>query len=202
MAPKRIFDVVLVLVFLPVLLPVCVVSAILVRLRLGSPVLFRQLRPGLNGELFEMYKFRSMLDARDEQGNVLADDERLTPFGRRLRASSLDELPALWHVLRGQMSLVGPRPLLPEYLPLYNAEQCRRHDVLPGITGWAQINGRNLLSWDQKFKLDIWYVDNRSLRLDVKILLTTVGRVLKRDGIVATNNATMTKFTGNTTTLE
>ena len=200
--PKRIFDVALILVSLPILLPVCAVIAILVRHRLGSPVLFQQVRPGINGKLFKMYKFRSMRDFRDTSGNLLADESRLTPFGVRLRASSLDELPALWNVLRGQMSMVGPRPLLVEYLPLYDATQRRRHEVLPGITGWAQVNGRNTLSWDEKFVLDIWYVDNHSLRLDVKILWITIGRVVRREGISASNHVTMPKFTGTKASTE
>ncbi|MDC0434875.1 sugar transferase [bacterium] len=199
---KRLYDCLLILLFLPIILPVCAVTAILVRSRLGSPVLFRQMRPGMDGRLFEMYKFRSMLDCTDSKGEVLADEKRLTSFGARLRASSLDELPALWNVLLGQMSLVGPRPLLPEYLPLYNADQRRRHEVLPGITGWAQVNGRNTLSWDEKFALDIWYVENRSLWLDTRVLLRTIGRVVQRDGISASNNATMTKFTGTSTSNE
>ena len=199
---KRMFDTVLILLSLPVILPVSVLIAITIRLRLGSPVIFRQARPGINGELFEMYKFRSMLDSRDAEGKLLEDNKRLTRFGTRLRASSLDELPALWNVLRGQMSLVGPRPLLPEYLPLYNTEQSRRHEVLPGITGWAQVNGRNKISWDEKFALDIWYVDNHNLVIDTKILFHTVVRVAQRDGISASDNVTMSKFSGTSTDTE
>ncbi|WP_281400976.1 sugar transferase [sulfur-oxidizing endosymbiont of Gigantopelta aegis] len=164
---------------------------------LGQPVLFRQKRPGLKGEIFEMIKFRSMLDARDENGQVLADERRLTPFGVWLRSTSLDELPELWNVLKGDMSLVGPRPLLVEYLPLYSQQQARRHEVRPGITGWAQINGRNAVSWDEKFAMDVWYVDNQSFWLDIKILFLTVKKVLVRDGIAADGEATMVKFSGN-----
>lgn len=171
--------------------------ALLVRYQMGSPVLFRQARPGLDGELFEMIKFRTMRDALDAEGRQLPDEERLTRFGRFLRASSLDELPELWNVLIGDMSMVGPRPLLPEYLPLYSDEQARRHNVRPGITGWAQVNGRNALSWDEKFAHDVWYVDNRSFVLDLKILLATAARVLMRDGINADGEATMYPFKGN-----
>jgi len=193
---KRTLDVALVLLALPVLLPAGLLSALLVRRRLGSPVLFRQMRPGRGGRLFELVKFRSMRDAAGADGLPLEDEERLTPFGRKLRSTSLDELPTLVNVLRGDMSLVGPRPLLPEYLPLYTAEQARRHVVRPGITGWAQINGRNNLSWPEKLALDVWYVDNRSLRLDARILLATIGKVWNRDGISAADHATMSRFTG------
>lgn len=168
-----------------------------IRRKLGSPAFFRQVRPGRNGRPFNLIKFRTMTDARGLDGQVLPDADRLTPFGRFLRATSLDELPELWNVLKGDMSLVGPRPLLMDYLPLYSAEQSRRHEVRPGITGWAQINGRNALSWDEKFKLDVWYVDNRSLWLDIKILLLTVRKVLVRDGISAAGEATMSRFTGS-----
>ncbi|MDQ0013666.1 lipopolysaccharide/colanic/teichoic acid biosynthesis glycosyltransferase [Variovorax boronicumulans] len=168
-----------------------------IRRKLGSPVFFRQARPGLHGRPFQMVKFRTMTAARASDGQLLPDAERLTAFGRFLRASSLDELPELWNVLKGDMSLVGPRPLLMDYLPLYSAEQSRRHEVRPGITGWAQINGRNALSWDEKFKLDVWYVDNRSLWLDIKILWLTVRKVLVRDGISAAGEATMPRFTGS-----
>lgn len=164
---------------------------------MGSPVLFRQVRPGIDGKPFEMVKFRTMKDAIDAQGNPLPDAERLTSFGQFLRSSSLDELPELWNVLKGDMSLVGPRPLLMEYLPLYSAEQYRRHDVRPGVTGWAQINGRNTLSWKEKFALDVWYVDNRSLWLDIKILFLTIKKVVVRDGISADGEATMSRFEGN-----
>lgn len=167
-----------------------------VRRKLGSPVLFTQVRPGLHGKPFRMVKFRTMTDARDASGALLPDAQRLTPFGRFLRASSLDELPELWNVLRGDMSLVGPRPLLVEYLPLYSTEQARRHEVRPGITGWAQINGRNAISWADKFALDVWYVDHRSMWLDVHILWLTVRKVLVRDGISAPGDATMPKFEG------
>lgn len=193
---KRLFDLVLVIALLPVLLPVTAIVALIVRRQMGSPVIFRQQRPGLHGEPFEMLKFRTMRDAVDQDGRPLADAERITDFGRFLRASSLDELPELWNVLKGEMSLVGPRPLLMDYLPLYDAEQARRHDVRPGVTGWAQINGRNALTWEQKFALDSWYVDNRSLWLDVGILFSTFAKVLKREGISADGEATMPKFVG------
>ena len=168
-----------------------------IRRKLGSPVFFRQKRPGRHGKPFEMVKFRTMTNARGPDGQLLPDGLRLTPFGRFLRAASLDELPELWNVLKGDMSLVGPRPLLIEYLPLYSPEQSRRHAVRPGITGWAQVNGRNALSWDEKFKLDVWYVDHRSLWLDIKILWLTVRKVLVREGISAAGEATMSKFTGS-----
>jgi lipopolysaccharide/colanic/teichoic acid biosynthesis glycosyltransferase len=196
---KRLFDIVasclaLLLFSLPLLF-----LTWQVRRKLGSPAFFRQTRPGLNGRPFNMVKFRTMTDARGADGQLLADAERLTSFGRFLRASSLDELPELWNVLKGDMSLVGPRPLLMEYLPLYSAEQSRRHEVRPGITGWAQINGRNALSWEEKFKLDVWYVDNRSMWLDIEILWLTVRKVLVRDGISAAGEATMSKFIGSRT---
>ena len=194
---KRSFDLLLILVGFPILLPVTIVVALLVRFNLGSPVLFRQTRPGMNGKPFEMVKFRTMRDALDSNGNPLPDEERLTKFGRLLRATSLDELPELWNVLKGDMSLVGPRPLLMEYLPLYSDEQARRHEARPGVTGWAQVNGRNAISWDEKFKLDIWYVDNQSLWLDIKILFLTVLKVFKRDGISQDGQATMEKFKGS-----
>ncbi|HMS27499.1 MAG TPA: sugar transferase [Burkholderiaceae bacterium] len=165
--------------------------------KLGRPVIFSQLRPGLHGQAFKMVKFRTMTDARGVDGKLLPDADRLTRLGQFLRASSLDELPELWNVLKGEMSLVGPRPLLLEYLPLYSSEQARRHHVRPGITGWAQVNGRNALSWDEKFKLDVWYVDNRSVWLDIKILWLTIRKVLMRDGISAAGEATMSKFTGS-----
>lgn len=194
---KRFFDSVAAGVGLLLLSPLFVLVAMLVRVNLGSPVLFRQLRPGLNGKPFRMVKFRTMRDAVDAQGHVLPDDQRLTSFGRFLRSASLDELPGLWNVLTGDMSLVGPRPLLMEYLPLYSPEQARRHEVRPGITGWAQVNGRNAISWEEKFKLDVWYVDNQSLWLDIRILLLTVKKVVVRDGISADGEATMTRFTGS-----
>ena len=194
---KRVFDIFLaalaLLMFsIPILLLIWQI-----RSKLGSPAFFRQMRPGQNGKPFQMVKFRSMTDALGSDGQLLPDADRLTPFGRFLRASSLDELPGLWNVLKGDMSLVGPRPLLMEYLPLYSPEQARRHNVQPGITGWAQVNGRNALSWDDKFKLDVWYVDNRSLWLDIKILWLTVRKVLVREGISAAGEATMSKFTGS-----
>lgn len=194
---KRNFDVFASAFGLLLLSPVIAIVAWQIRNKLGSPVLFRQIRPGLNGKSFEMIKFRTMRDAVDSKGNSLPDSERMTPFGSFLRSSSLDELPELWNVLKGDMSLVGPRPLLMEYLPLYSPEQYRRHEVRPGITGWAQVNGRNALSWEEKFKLDVWYVDNRSFWLDLKIIFLTIKKVLVRDGISADGEATMSKFTGN-----
>ncbi|MNF93554.1 putative sugar transferase EpsL [compost metagenome] len=193
---KRLFDIAASAFGLLLLAPVIAIVAWQIRRKLGSPVLFRQLRPGLNGKPFAMIKFRTMRDAVDAAGNPLPDSERMTPFGSFLRSSSLDELPELWNVLKGDMSLVGPRPLLMEYLPLYSSEQYRRHEARPGVTGWAQINGRNALSWDEKFKLDIWYVDNRSFWLDLKIILLTIKKVVVRDGISADGEATMAKFTG------
>jgi len=194
---KRTFDLTVALCALILLLPVMLMTALLIRIKLGTPVLFKQNRPGLHGQIFEMIKFRSMRDAVDDLGNALPDSERLTPFGEKLRASSLDELPGLWNVLKGDMSLVGPRPLLVEYLPLYSNEQAKRHNVRPGITGWAQINGRNAISWDQKFTLDVWYVENESFWLDIKILLLTVKKVFIKDGISGDGEATMSKFTGS-----
>lgn len=194
---KRLFDIVGSFCGLVLLAPVIAFVAWQVSRKLGSPVLFRQVRPGLAGKSFEMLKFRSMRDAMDAEGKPLPDSERMTPFGVFLRSSSLDELPGLWNVLKGDMSLVGPRPLLMEYLPLYSPEQYRRHEVQPGITGWAQVNGRNAISWEDKFKLDIWYVDNQSLWLDIRIILLTVKKVLLRDGISADGEATMAKFTGS-----
>ncbi|MHB8949247.1 MAG: sugar transferase [Rhodoferax sp.] len=197
---KRFFDFVLATLALLLLGIPLLMLIWQVRRKLGSPVFFRQTRPGLHGGPFEMVKFRTMTDARGDDGNLLSDAERLTAFGRFLRATSLDELPELWNVLRGDMSLVGPRPLLMEYLPLYSPEQARRHEVRPGITGWAQVNGRNALSWDDKFKLDVWYVDHRSLWLDVKILWLTVRKVLVREGISAPGDATMPVFKGTNLT--
>ena len=194
---KRLFDIFVILCGLLLLIPVSAIVAWQIRRKLGSPVLFRQTRPGKNGEPFEMIKFRSMRDALDAEGNPLPDSERMTPFGQFLRSSSLDELPELWNVLKGEMSLVGPRPLLMEYLPLYSKVQFRRHEVRPGITGWAQVNGRNAISWEEKFKLDLWYVDNHSLWLDIKILWLTIRKVLVREGISAEGEATMQKFRGN-----
>jgi lipopolysaccharide/colanic/teichoic acid biosynthesis glycosyltransferase len=194
---KRTFDLLASASALLVLSPVLLGVAYMVRKNLGSPVLFRQVRPGMHGKPFEMIKFRTMLDAVDAQGNVLPDEVRLTPFGRFLRSTSLDELPELWNVLKGDMSLVGPRPLLMEYLPLYSPEQARRHEARPGVTGWAQVNGRNAISWEDKFKLDVWYVDNQSLWLDIRIIFLTIKKVLVRDGISAEGEATMSKFTGS-----
>jgi lipopolysaccharide/colanic/teichoic acid biosynthesis glycosyltransferase len=195
---KRALDVLVSVAALVALFPVIAVVALLIHRKLGTPVLFRQTRPGKDGKPFQMVKFRTMLDAVDAQGNSLPDSERMTAFGHLLRSTSLDELPGLWSVLKGEMSLVGPRPLLMEYLPLYSKEQYRRHDVRPGVTGWAQVNGRNAISWDEKFKLDVWYVDNRSFWLDIKILFFTVKKVLVRDGISGGGEVTMGKFTGNT----
>ena len=194
---RRFFDLSVTLLALLLLALPLLLLALLVRTKLGSPVFFRQTRPGLHGKPFEMVKFRTMTDARDAQGELLPDSERLPPFGRFLRSSSLDELPELWNVLKGEMSLVGPRPLLMEYLPLYTPQQYRRHEVRPGVTGWAQVNGRNAISWEEKFALDVWYVENQSFWLDVKILFLTVKKVLVKDGISATGEATMTKFTGS-----
>jgi len=193
---KRLFDIFASALGLLVLSPVIAFTAWRIRKKLGSPVLFRQTRPGLNGKPFEMIKFRTMRDAVYPNGTPLPDAERMTPFGAFLRSSSLDELPELINVLKGDMSLVGPRPLLMEYLPLYSKEQFRRHEAKPGVTGLAQINGRNELSWDEKFKLDVWYINNRSFLLDLKIILATVKKVLVRDGISASGEATMSKFTG------
>lgn len=193
---KRLVDVVLASLGLLVLAPVILLVAIAIRRRLGSPVIFSQVRPGLHGKPFKMVKFRTMRDAFDADGNPLPDAQRMTPFGNFLRASSLDELPELWNVLKGDMSLVGPRPLLMEYLPLYSLEQYRRHEVRPGISGWAQVNGRNALSWEDKFDLDVWYVDNRSLALDLKIIFLTLKKVVIREGINGAGEATMSKFTG------
>ncbi|MFS6938703.1 sugar transferase [Neisseria animaloris] len=194
---KRLLDIIASALGLIVLSPVFLVLIYLIRKNLGSPVFFTQTRPGMNGKPFKMVKFRSMRDATDSDGHPLPDSERLTPFGRKLRSTSLDELPELWNVLKGEMSLVGPRPLLMEYLPLYNAFQYRRHEMRPGITGWAQVNGRNAISWNEKFQLDVWYIDNHSFWLDLKILLLTVKKVFVREGISAEGEATTTKFTGN-----
>lgn len=194
---KRFFDVMVAATALVALAPLFALLALLIRFKLGSPVLFRQVRPGLHGEPFQMVKFRSMRDAVDGAGKPLPDAERLAGFGRLLRSSSLDELPELWNVLRGDMSLVGPRPLLMEYLPFYSPEQRRRHEVRPGITGWAQVNGRNAISWDEKFRLDVWYVDNRSFLVDLRILALTVRKVFAREGISGQGEATMSRFTGS-----
>lgn len=194
---KRIFDVTVSALGLILLSPLLLILALLVRINLGAPVFFSQERPGLNEKIFRLYKFRSMKNAVDSKGNLLPDEARLSKFGKLLRASSLDELPELFNVLKGEMSLVGPRPLLVKYLPLYSPEQHRRHDVLPGITGWAQVNGRNAISWEEKFRLDVWYVDHWTPGLDLKILLMTVKKVFIREGISAENQATMEEFTGS-----
>ncbi len=194
---KRLLDLALTIAATPILLPLGIVIALVVRVMHGSPVLFRQTRPGQDGRPFEMMKFRTMTDACDENGDLLPDCERLTSFGRFLRRTSLDELPEFWNVVKGDMSLVGPRPLLMEYLDCYTPEQGRRHDVPPGITGWAQVNGRNAISWEQKFALDVWYVDNRSLMLDLRILVMTVLQVIRGHGVSAAEHATMPPFTGS-----
>jgi lipopolysaccharide/colanic/teichoic acid biosynthesis glycosyltransferase len=193
---KRLFDILSSIIGLVLFLPLLLFLAFLIQRKLGSPVFFRQIRPGKNGKSFEMIKFRTMIDGIDANGNLLADEQRITPFGNFVRSTSLDELPELFNVLKGDMSLIGPRPLLIEYLPLYTQEQFRRHEVRPGVTGWAQVNGRNAISWEEKFRLDVWYVDNQSFWLDIKILCLTVKKVLMRDGISADGEATMTKFTG------
>lgn len=194
---KRFFDILAAFTLIFLLLFPLIILAITVRIKLGSPILFTQIRPGLNGAPFTLYKFRTMNETLDEYGNLLNDEDRLTPFGQILRRTSLDELPELWNVLKGDMSLVGPRPLLMEYLPLYTEEQYRRHEMRPGITGWAQVNGRNLLSWDERFKLDVWYVDHHSILLDLKILMITVKKVIKREGVAAKGEVTMPKFKGH-----
>jgi lipopolysaccharide/colanic/teichoic acid biosynthesis glycosyltransferase len=193
---KRLFDLIVSSFALLLFSPIIALVSWKIRKNLGSPVFFRQARPGLHGKSFEMIKFRTMKDAVDAQGNPLPDSERMTSFGSKLRNSSLDELPELWNVFKGDMSLVGPRPLLMEYLPLYSPEQARRHEVRPGVTGWAQINGRNAISWEEKFKLDVWYVDNRSFWLDFKILLLTVKKVISKEGISAQGEVTMPPFKG------
>ena len=194
---KRLFDLVVALLLLPSIFLMCLMITLFVKIKLGSPVIFSQSRPGLNGKIFNMVKFRTMTNKCDLDGNLLPDSIRLTKFGKFLRSTSLDELPGLWNVIKGNMSLVGPRPLLVEYLPLYNDNQVRRHEVLPGITGWAQVNGRNAISWDEKFDLDVWYVDNQSIWLDVKILWLTVKKVIMRDGINQDGQATSEYFKGN-----
>ena len=196
---KRLLDIIIASIALILLSPLYAFVAYKVKKNLGSPVLFRQVRPGLHGKPFEMIKFRTMKDAVDEQGNPLPDSERLTPFGQMLRSTSLDEMPELWNVIKGDMSIVGPRPLLMEYLPLYSPEQAKRHDVRPGMTGHAQVNGRNAIGWEEKFKLDTWYVENQSIWLDFKIMFKTVHKVLAKDDISAEGEATMTKFTGTKT---
>jgi sugar transferase EpsL len=194
---KRLLDLLISILILLLLLPLILVIAILVRFKLGSPILFKQERPGLRGKPFYVYKFRSMTGARDSTGGLLSDDKRLTPFGKIMRKFSLDEFPQLFNVIKGDLSLVGPRPLLMEYLPLYTEEQAKRHDVRPGITGWAQVNGRNSISWEDKFKLDVWYVENQGLVLDLKIILLTFFKVLKTEGVSQNNHATMEKFIGS-----
>ena len=194
---KRLFDIIASASGLIILSPVCLMLAYLIRKNLGAPVFFTQERPGKDGKPFKMIKFRSMRDAVDKDGNPLPDSERLTPFGKKLRAASLDELPELWNVLKGDMSLVGPRPLLMSYLPLYNDFQFRRHEMRPGVTGWAQVNGRNAISWDEKFAYDIWYIDHFSLWFDMKILFLTIKKVFIKEGISAEGEATMPYFTGN-----
>ena len=193
---KRGLDIVLSGAALVALSPVLLVTAGLVRVKLGSPVVFCQERPGKNEKIFKLYKFRSMTDAKDENGDLLPDEVRLTRFGRLLRSTSLDELPELWNIFKGDMSIVGPRPLLVKYLPLYNERQKHRHDVTPGLTGWAQVNGRNAISWEEKFELDVWYVENISFALDVKIIFLTVMKVFRREGISAEGEATMGEFRG------
>lgn len=194
---KRIFDFLVALVALVILLPFVLVVAALVAVKLGRPVLFFQDRPGKDGKIFRLVKFRSMTNARDDRGELLSNAQRMTPFGQKLRSLSLDELPTLLNVLRGQMSIVGPRPLMVAYLPLYNKEQARRHEVKPGITGWAQVNGRNAISWDEKFKFDVWYVDHRSFLLDLKIIWMTAGKVIRREGISHEGDVAMPRFTGS-----
>jgi lipopolysaccharide/colanic/teichoic acid biosynthesis glycosyltransferase len=193
---KRTLDIIISATALMVFAPLILCLMWLVRIRLGRPVFYFQLRPGLNGELFRMYKFRTMTNETAPDGSLLPDGERLQPFGRFLRSTSLDELPGLWNVLKGNLSLVGPRPLLVEYLPLYSPDQARRHEVKPGLTGWAQVNGRNAISWDEKFELDVWYIDNRTIWLDVKILLLTVIKVFKREGINTPSDTIMPRFEG------
>jgi lipopolysaccharide/colanic/teichoic acid biosynthesis glycosyltransferase len=194
---KRIFDLILALVSLIIFSPVLLIVSILVCLNIGSPIFFRQSRPGLLGKPFEMIKFRTMLNIYDVEGKLIEDKDRLTAFGKFLRSTSIDELPELWNVIKGEMSIVGPRPLLIEYLPLYSEFQFQRHNVKPGITGLAQINGRNSIDWNKRFDYDVWYVENHTLWVDLKILLLTIKKVLKNEGITATNSATMTKFRGN-----
>jgi len=194
---KRIFDLFLVLLGLPLIFLIYLLLALLVLAKFNFPILFKQSRPGLHGKIFNIYKFRTMTNERDKEGVLLSDDLRLTKFGKLLRSTSLDELPSLWNVLKGEMSLVGPRPLLVEYLPLYSSKQARRHEVKPGITGWAQVNGRNAISWDEKFDLDVWYVDNQSTLLDIKILYITIKKVITRSGINQDGQATIKNFKGN-----
>tara|TARA_B100000700_G_scaffold331657_1_gene466633 strand:- start:19508 stop:20101 length:594 start_codon:yes stop_codon:yes gene_type:complete len=194
---KRVFDIVFSALLILLLAPILFITAALVALKLGRPVIFSQVRPGLHGKPFKMFKFRSMTDGKDEHGELLSDEQRLTPFGAKLRATSLDELPELFNILKGDMSFVGPRPLLMQYLPLYNERQSKRHNVRPGLTGWAQINGRNDMSWQDKFEHDVWYVENQSLALDIKIMYQTLGKVIKSEGVVAEGQATTKFFEGN-----
>jgi len=194
---KRIFEILVIILSSPILIPIVFLVVLIIKFKLGSPVLFKQFRPGLNGKVFNMIKFRTMSCVRDENGDFLPDSERVGKFGKFLRSTSLDELAGLWNVLNGDMSLVGPRPLLVEYLPFYSKRQARRHEVKPGITGWAQVNGRNSISWEEKFELDVWYVDNQSIWLDIKILWLTVKKVLFREGVSAKGEVTTTKFTGS-----
>ena len=193
---KRITDILIAGSALLLLSPIILIVAVLIYLKLGSPIFFRQSRPGLHGKTFQMIKFRSMLDAYDADGKPLPNDQRLSPFGKKLRATSIDELPELWNVLKGDMSLVGPRPLLVDYLPLYNDRQKRRHNMKPGVTGWAQINGRNAISWEEKFEYDVWYVDNQSFWLDIKIMFFTIYKVFKHEGITHASDVAMPRFTG------
>jgi sugar transferase EpsL len=193
---KRLFDFLLAIVATMIFLPIILLLMLMIRCVIGSPVIFKQMRPGLNGNVFYIYKFRTMSNAKNSKGKLLSDAERMTKFGKFLRSTSLDELPSLLNVLKGEMSLVGPRPLLVEYLPLYSAVEARRHEVKPGVTGWAQVNGRNAISWEDKFALDVWYVDNQSFYLDIKIILMTIKKVFIRSGISAEGEATMPKFTG------
>ena len=199
---KRFFDIIASAISLFILAPVILFIAFLIQRKLGSPILFYQVRPGKNAKPFQMTKFRTMREDFDQDGRILSDSERIAPFGNFLRNSSLDELPELWNVLKGDMSLVGPRPLLMEYLPLYSTEQARRHNVRPGITGWAQVNGRNAISWEEKFKYDIWYVDNQSFWLDMKIIWMTIKKVIAREGISAEGEATMPSFTGTSDSVD
>ena len=194
---KTIFDLLLIFLSLPLSLPIYLLLILLVLYKFKFPILFKQPRPGLNGKVFNIYKFRTMTNKKDKNGILLPDELRITKFGKFLRSTSLDELPSLWNVLKGEMSLVGPRPLLVEYLPLYSSKQARRHEIKPGITGWAQVNGRNAISWDEKFDLDIWYVDNQSILLDIKILSMTIKKVITRSGINQDKQATMEKFKGD-----
>ena len=194
---KRSIEFVITLFGILILLPIYLLVIPFIYINIGSPIFFKQSRPGINGKVFNIYKFRTMTNIRDDNGILLPDKKRLTKFGKFLRSTSLDEIPSLWSVLRGDMSLVGPRPLLVEYLPLYSKKQARRHEIRPGITGWAQVNGRNALSWDKKFEMDVWYVDNQSFLLDIKILWLTIKKVIQRDGISHNNHVSMNKFKGN-----